>query len=401
MAWELLDDLPGGSSTSIREHGAAATPGRAYATGGVLGNVFLGPATDAANYYDELTSAWVAIANMPDARFAHGCAAISTKVYVAGGKDGSGTIRSSLFEFNESTGFWSTKAAMPSARFGNTLVKVGTKLYSIGGHDGSSPLNTLSIWNQGTNAWSAGANMPAALYLVGAVAVGTDIFVFGGFDGTSYVDSVFKYDTLTDTWSTLGTAPEVMAPYSNTVALLDGIVYVLYGGIDDPVGGNLDKTTLRSYDPSTDTWAIVDDPMPLYVDITAVCATSSYLYAIAGRSSATGNWLYRWHQTKTGTADLGGLTGTATAFSTASGIANAALGGLAGTATAGVSLQGAGAAGLGSLQGAADGSVVAPAVLGTGTAALGELVGAARAVQTPPDQPRYALPHRRVRSHRF
>jgi N-acetylneuraminic acid mutarotase len=302
MAWVRKTDIPGAGTTPAtppRNHGATGIGDQLYVNGGFLGNEFGLPVTDNTWNYDEPSDTWTATAAMPAERAEHGCAAVGSKVYVAGGRDQLDNTKNTLFEYNPATNTWATKANMPSARRDAAAVAIGTKLYVIGGSDATSTLrNTLYEWNQGTNTWTAKSMMPTALWLMGAAVVGTDIFVFGGQDSSpAYVDTVYKWNQGTDTWSTMSsTMPVADGPYGMAVARGTDVLICggQAGGIDDPVGGNLDKSNLYKYDTLTDSWSTLD-PLPVFRWVVSNAGTSSFFYVVAGWSGTqTFDTLYRW-----------------------------------------------------------------------------------------------------------
>lgn len=299
MTWTSKADIPGGSTTSIREHGAVAIGDKIYVTGGYLPNVFLGPPGAYAWEYDEPSDTWTALTDLPAARAAHGCDTISGKVYVAGGEDAS-SAKNTLYEYDPSLDTWTSKATMPAARTNAAGVAVGSTLYMIGGASTitGSALTSLYAWT--SNSWTTLTSLPAARQSAGAVAVGTDIYVFGGNDsGGSPTDTVWIYDTLTDTWDDTSLGPMPVADELFGMAVRrDTDVYVCGGiasGFDTGGSADYDKSTLRVYDTLTDTWTDMGDPLPVFRWVVTNAGTPSYFYVIAGWSgNETTNTLYRW-----------------------------------------------------------------------------------------------------------
>jgi hypothetical protein len=86
------------------------------------------------------------------------------------------------------------------------------------------------------------------MYIVAACAVGSDIYVFGGCDtDRQSQSSVFKFDTEANAWSILPSIPD--ASTGHTASVLDGLVYIIGGGLSDH-----DDKILR-FDPVSHGWS--------------------------------------------------------------------------------------------------------------------------------------------------
>ena len=116
---------------------ATAYRGRIYVHGGYAGRGLSEP-TAALLEYDPRRNRWRRLRSSPTARAAHAAAVIGDRLYVAGGADGSGSLKSmEVFDFR--TRRWRGAPSFPGpARNHMTGVAVGGHFYVIGGRDESN-----------------------------------------------------------------------------------------------------------------------------------------------------------------------------------------------------------------------------------------------------------------------
>ena len=95
---------------------------------------------------------------------------VDGKLYVVGGKDGTGTKLSSVECFDPSTGQWSALAAMSTARAYHGVAVVDGKLYAVGGKGGTgNAVNSVESFDPSTGQWSLVAEAMSTARAYGAV----------------------------------------------------------------------------------------------------------------------------------------------------------------------------------------------------------------------------------------
>ena len=111
---------------------------------------------------------WTAKASLPFARFGLAAAAMNGKVYAFGGcstsevcpSDPSGELATAAVdEFDPAMNTWSSKAPMPTARSGVAAAAVSEKIYVFGGVNGTGVLATVEEYTPATNTWATKAPM--------------------------------------------------------------------------------------------------------------------------------------------------------------------------------------------------------------------------------------------------
>jgi hypothetical protein len=177
-AWSTLPSMP----TARESVAAAAAPcpfGQAgtciYAAGGALTTTNTGYVTTL-EAYRPAGNTWTTLAPMPTAREEAGAAAApcplgqaGTCVYVAGGRNGAGALKT-LESYNPRTNSWTSLTGMPTARedLGAAAApcppsQTGTCVYAVGGETtAATALNTNESYNPRTNTWTSLTGMPTA-----------------------------------------------------------------------------------------------------------------------------------------------------------------------------------------------------------------------------------------------
>ena len=125
-------------------------------------------------------------ANLSVARYALSAVTVGTKVFFAGGRNG--TPSSVVDIYDNSTGLWST-ANLSVARAGLSATAVGTKVFFAGGRELTNPFSVVDIYDNSTGLWTT-ENLSAARAQLSATTVGTKAFFAGGIDSTNASSSV-------------------------------------------------------------------------------------------------------------------------------------------------------------------------------------------------------------------
>lgn len=156
--------------------------------------------------YNPLTNAWTAIADFPGmggngVYFSTGFA-VEGKGYICGGKTGSSTYSSQLWEYKPSNDQWIPRAVFPGGvRYQMCAFVVGSKAYVGMGIDQNIFKKDIYCYNPGSNQWTPIAPFPA--YERGAASTFTleeRGFVCLGNNG-GLLGDLIEYNPKTDSWT--------------------------------------------------------------------------------------------------------------------------------------------------------------------------------------------------------
>lgn len=177
--------------------------------------------------YDPANDTWKALAPLPTKRGSPTAATVNGKIYVIGGATtNEGAKETGIHParphrvvgtnevYDPATNTWETRSPMPTARNHVAVGVVNGKIYVIGGRLGSGFIgraantDTVEGYDPATDQWSATLNrMPTPR---SALAYGTykgKIYVAGGELQTAYMAAAFRaveaYDPATNSWSSL------------------------------------------------------------------------------------------------------------------------------------------------------------------------------------------------------
>jgi N-acetylneuraminic acid mutarotase len=227
--------------------------GKIYAIGGSPGL----PGVAWVEEYDPGTDTWTWKTDMPTARSTAASSVVNGMIYVIGGRTALfGVPLSTVEQYDPATDTWTTKANMPTARgLGISSSVVNGKIYVFGGglsYQGT-PLSTVEQYDPATDTWTSKADMPTATVNASASAANGRIYVIGGSPGGSQwyqgISTVREYDPATDTWTPKADMPTARTALSTSV--VNGRIYAIGGRF----GNNRSAfSTVEEYDPATDTW---------------------------------------------------------------------------------------------------------------------------------------------------
>jgi hypothetical protein len=156
--------------------------------------------------YNPLTNAWTAIADFPGmggngVYFSTGFS-VEGKGYICGGKTGSSTYSSQLWEYKPSNDQWIPRAVFPGGvRYQMSAFVVGSKAYVGMGIDQNIFKKDIYCYNPGSNQWTPIAPFPA--YERGAASTFTledRGFVCLGNNG-GLLGDLIEYNPKTDSWT--------------------------------------------------------------------------------------------------------------------------------------------------------------------------------------------------------
>ncbi len=191
-------------------------------------------------------------------RMPHALAAsaqIGQDLWIMGGITSSGAT-GTVERFNLLTGNSGTAPLMPYPLAYAGAAAISNKIYVAGGLIMSSqkPMRKLQILDLAGNLWTTGKDLPYALYQAAVVSVDDLLYVFGGTNGQNTVAaSTLVYDPATDTW-TRRTSPPVSTTYASAVRIENTPLVMLVGGSSKPGAGGSALRTVQVYNTETDKW---------------------------------------------------------------------------------------------------------------------------------------------------
>jgi YVTN family beta-propeller protein len=132
--------------------------------------------------YDPASDSWSTGATMPALRLDIAVTAANGKVYVFGGRSGTGAdpVTSSVYEYTPSTNTWATKTNMPTARMGAVAISLNGLIYVIGGNNGARNLQVNEVYNPANDTWITREQMPNPRSWPTAFVLNSKIYVAGG-----------------------------------------------------------------------------------------------------------------------------------------------------------------------------------------------------------------------------
>ncbi|HEX6616698.1 MAG TPA: kelch repeat-containing protein [Gemmatimonadales bacterium] len=273
--WTPMARLPAARSAFA----AATGNGLGYMAGGRNGTTTLRSVAA----YNPGTNSWGSLAVLPNARYeGSGAATINGFVYVPGGRNGTGSVTRSLFAYNISTNVWSTKAAMPVPSACGGSVTIGGLLYVLTGCDNTSTFKgLLHRYTPSSNTWTTLATAPAPHGYPAVGVISGKLYVAGGKNGAgAATGTLHVYTPGTNQWATRAAMPS--ARFGAAGAVISGKLYVI-GGTD---GSAQAVGTTYVYDPATNTWS-TKTPMPTARTGLGAAAVAGLVYAIGGHGATS------------------------------------------------------------------------------------------------------------------
>ncbi|MEX0747104.1 MAG: kelch repeat-containing protein [Rhodothermales bacterium] len=149
---------------------------------------------------------------------------------------------------------WFEVEPMPEARYGMSAVVVDGRIYVIGGRDRGGVIRSVLRYDPGSNEWSDDVRqMDKARSDAAAVVLDGRIYVIGGVDRDGeIVDDVEVYDPEENRWSEIHELEDER--YGHSAIVLEGRIYVV-GGVDEK---NRLLESVEVYDPEEDEWRVSD-----------------------------------------------------------------------------------------------------------------------------------------------
>lgn len=224
--------------------------GKAYMGGGFESANGVSVASNDFYEFDPQTNVYTKKANLPGAgtRISGFAFAINGKGYITGGVDSSSSNLFTTFEYDPTTDAWAQKQNIPGTFrvFSGYAAAVNGKGYVFDGTETREYDPVADAWTIKPNPFPKGINSSGHFGFV----LGSNIYITGGVFPPNSAD-LLMYDTSTDTWTTKSSFPGGQLSFAFSFSL-NGFGYVC-GGLN---GQFFNETTLRRYNPNTDTWQV-------------------------------------------------------------------------------------------------------------------------------------------------
>jgi N-acetylneuraminic acid mutarotase len=227
-SWRRMRPMP----VELNHAVAVAFRGRLYVSGGYRGHTGLSQPSRVLLRYNPRANRWRRLPPAPTPRAAHAAAVIRGRLYVAGGANDSGSLRSlEVYDFARRR--WTSGPDLPGPpRNHTTGVATGGRFYVLAGRDAGN-LAAAERYNPRTRRWHTLPDMATARGGIASARLRDGrIVVFGGEDfggsGNETIAEVELFEPRTRRWSRL---PDMRTPrHGLGGAALGNRVFALEGG---------------------------------------------------------------------------------------------------------------------------------------------------------------------------
>jgi N-acetylneuraminic acid mutarotase len=229
---------------------------------------------------------WTIKASLSVARYTLAEAAVTGKVYVAGGSDGSmNSLPTEVYD--PATDTWTPAASVGPNVGGAQMYSVSGKLYYVGGFQpfqgfSLAPSNQLRIFDPLTGTWTNGVPMPVPRAFYAGGVINGKIYVTAGEQdggGGSRPPDLDIYDPTTGTWA-VGT-PDPNPRRSSASTALNGKLYIIGGDT-----GGSPTNSVDVYDATTNTWG-TETSLPVTINHATAQASNGKIYVVGGLVNGT------------------------------------------------------------------------------------------------------------------
>jgi N-acetylneuraminic acid mutarotase len=252
LAWTPLPDAPLARS----EVGAARIGASIYVAGGFRAD---GTTTNAVQRYDIRRRGWRRVRPMPVGLNHPVAVAHRGRLYVSGGFAGERSLSEPtrvLLRYNPRRRRWKRLPPAPTARAAHAAAVIRGRLYVAGGANASGSLRSLEVYDIARRRWSRGPDFPGpARNHTTGVASGGLFYVLAGRDAQNYTTAE-RYDPRRRRWEPL---PDMRTARGGIASarLRDGRI-VVFGGEDLTPGGRT-IAPVEMFDPRTRRWSSLPD----------------------------------------------------------------------------------------------------------------------------------------------
>jgi N-acetylneuraminic acid mutarotase len=177
------------------------------------------------------------------------------EIYVVGGRLADGQATDVVEVYSPTQNAWRPVTSLPQPVAGGLALSDGAFLYLFGGWNGSAYLDTTYVYDPGEDRWRPLAEMPQPRAFVAGQFMTGRLYVVGGFDGDQELAVCHYFNPNLEEWFT---CPDMLLARgkAGSAAVLNKL-YVIGGGMN----GRQEITFSERYDPTTETWQVVNSPL--------------------------------------------------------------------------------------------------------------------------------------------
>ena len=277
-SWTRKADLP----VTLTHINAVVVNDTVWIAGGFIGD-HPGPPTRDVWRYDWRQDRWSLGPSLPAARGSGALAEMAGKLHYFGGYAEDRRIgRGEHWMLSAGDTAWVAAAPLPKPRGHVSVAVLDGRMYALGGAEIHDPVPVDVPWvhryDAAGNAWTEMAPLPFARSHFEQSTLVRDgrIVMIGGRSlpiGRQAVSDISEYDPATDRWTSIGSLPKPI--HSPSAAVIDGRLYVGYGGSRNGVPDNLDFWRERLGVP----WKPVP-PAPAALGEVSAAAIGDKLYVV-------------------------------------------------------------------------------------------------------------------------
>jgi N-acetylneuraminic acid mutarotase len=177
----------------------------------------------------QVASPWQPLAPMPVGRFGLAAAVYQEQIYAIGGETTSG-VTAAMDRYDLISNSWHVQSPKLTPVADVQAAILEGKIYVPGGRLGTGQVtDLLEIYDPRLDRWSQGTPLPAPRSAYALVSFEGRLYLFGGWDGRSFVKNVYVYYPSDDRWQEL---IPLEVPRGFAGAAISGRQIVLAGGYD-------------------------------------------------------------------------------------------------------------------------------------------------------------------------
>jgi N-acetylneuraminic acid mutarotase/predicted GH43/DUF377 family glycosyl hydrolase len=260
-----------------------------YVFGGANSSVFT---ENSAAVYNTETNEWSNLENIPLKLYLPIAESIKDKIFVAGGwinDNGSWYTSNKTFEYDPRANSWTEKANSPFPSGENASCVLNDKIIALGGNrdflPDTSGQTRVFVYDPELDTWDSLPDMLYERVAATASILDSKIYVLGGFHQSNKGGIIGKtemYDPGINRWTEL---KEMPIPVVNHISVVYDNKILVFGGDTGTISVNKSYgiCNIQEYDPSTDTWRIMQS-MPFNRANMTGQRIGNYVYLIGGYS---------------------------------------------------------------------------------------------------------------------
>ena len=244
-----------------------------------------------ARTYNTITNQWSDLANMPEDLSLGIAEVVNGKIYLIGGwrnVNGNWIVTNSTVEYDPDADSWKGKSDCPEPVGSMASCMLNDTIYVLGGSKDFDSKDQRKAWYYvpSTDSWDT---LPDMIYErplgLSANIVDNKIYVIGGTYESGWNNPTGKvevYDPLLKTWTELA---DMQVPVINHISVVHDSKIMVFGGdsssVYTPVESSIGTNIIQEYDPSTDTWSVLNY-MPFKRAAMTGQKVDNFVYLIGG-----------------------------------------------------------------------------------------------------------------------